>query len=337
MSACEWETPAGAQKALGFAQVTDKAGYHVLLSKLPKHCDTADLENWMAPLLWEAFPQRYAIQKAERTEVMPGAVRSTKLAHMLEVIHARTLDASIGSLYRSLCSPPKAAGAALRQLGVGGKSTYSFLRMLALRQLQTIGFCSGPLLQVGTRALAMANALCGKGPSEDTVDLDLFERVALALLPIMAWIVTRHLGPAWAALLNMQSVQGGCCEYRKWFLTKDANHESRRPGWEQRAETYDSYLQLFAADWGLPLGQPPPESGVGRPRLELPPGACPEHAQRFLVFFEALVLRFALRVGVGNSERASAGARRLIGNQAFLDCRVNQWTWQLDYGIFRKL
>ena len=54
-----------------------------------------------------------------------------------------------------------------------------------------------------------------------------------ALLPAMAFLVAHHLGESWCILFCYQTLQGLCCECRKW-RNNDPDVESgkRRPGWD---------------------------------------------------------------------------------------------------------
>ena len=70
-----------------------------------------------------------------------------------------------------------------------------------------------------------------------------------ALMPIMAFLVSYHLGAEWVVLINFQTVQGLMCENRKWIHRGD-NEDSnqRRPGWPERKAVYRAWLEIFSRD-----------------------------------------------------------------------------------------
>ena len=135
----------------------------------------------------------------------------------------------------------------LLAVGFGGVGTASFMRQLCLRALQLVGRCLNKVADVGTGAREVSCSILNS--KAKTPPGAAMEDMASALMPIMAFLVSYHLGAEWVVLINFQTVQGLMCENRKWIHRGD-NEDSnqRRPGWPERKAVYRAWLEIFSRD-----------------------------------------------------------------------------------------
>ena len=102
----------------------------------------------------------------------------------------------------------------MTSIGYGGIGENSFVRHLTLRAIQLIGRAVGKVSDIGTGAYEVGNAILGRASGAPPDGL--IEPIAVAMMPIMCFLVAYHLGPEWVILINYQTVQGLFCEVRKW-------------------------------------------------------------------------------------------------------------------------
>ena len=86
----------------------------------------------------------------------------------------------------------------LLAVGFGGVGTASFMRQLCLRALQLVGRCLGKVADVGTGAREVSCSILNS--KAKTPPGAAMEDMASALMPIMAFLVSYHLGAEWVVL-----------------------------------------------------------------------------------------------------------------------------------------
>ena len=165
------------------------------------------------------------------------------------------------------------------------------MRHLTIRSLQLVGRCKGACDFFGTGAYQMGNLAIRRISLEAVPPKEPMRQIFLCIMPVLVFLVAYHLSPEWTVLINFQTFQGPCCEYRKWV---ENDHEDerfqRRPGFEKRAKQYLAWLERFCKDWCLPWKR---EKTFHEqcPSYTLPEGACPRTLSNMLDLFEAQLLR----------------------------------------------
>lgn len=228
-------------------------------------------------------------------------------------------------------------------IGYGGTSATSFMRHLTIRSLQLVGRCKGACHFFGTGACQMGNLAIRRISREAVPPKEPMRQIFLCIKPVLVFLVAYHLGPEWTVLINFQTFQGLCCEYRKWVENDHENERfQRRPGFEERAKQYKAWLERFCKDWGLPWKREK-KFHEQCPSYTFPEGACPRTLSDMLDLFEAQLLRFSRLLHLKRSP-VRAGGKRIFESREFKKARINQFTWQLDSGslatwslVLRKL
>jgi hypothetical protein len=229
-------------------------------------------------------------------------------------------------------------------IGYGGVSSTSFVRHLTFRYFQLVGRCRGACRHFGTGAYKMGNKVLGRCCDSAPPPAPELDALYIAIKPLLTYLVAYHLGPEWAILINFQTFQNLCCEFRKWKENDhDDEHYCRRPGFEERAQEYMAWLTTFCQDWGLPMTKGTCRHSGHLPKLVLPDGTDGRTLQAMLDLFEAQVLRFS-RLLKYRRTPVRRGAATIVHSDEFRHARINQFTWQLDAGslatwtlVLRKL
>ena len=210
--------------------------------------------------------------------------------------------------------------------GFGGAC--SFVRVLACRYAQMIGFAAGGLCQLGSGGWRTAWELLGAKEERTTwthPPVNVIVPVLLCFLPILVGIVESHL-PGWGVLVTYQTVQALLCETRKYRW----GGVRRRPG--NRLDFYMDLLTIFAADWGLSLA---PAARRCKRLVKLRfPGLDVDLAiaAEMVDLFEAMVVRFCVQRLKLQRTCILEGAQRIYTSEKFAILRFCMFTYQLDLG-----